>query len=168
MARKQKKALKTTLLVVGEGVIDRAFIDHMKSIYTRGVNTQKVTTDAANGGSPSDIVKYVIRKNSHTAFDKKVILMDDDVPVSEAVKNQARKKNIEILYSTPICLEGMLLDVLGQSVLSSCVECKDALHSQLSGSPTQKESYAQLFGKNVLDESNNEAIQSLIRRMKNS
>jgi len=60
--KKPKKVLKTTLLAVGEGAADKAFIDHMKGIYCAGVTTQKVTTDAADGGAPSAMIKSIVRQ----------------------------------------------------------------------------------------------------------
>lgn len=142
---------KTALVVVGEGAHDKAFINHMKSIYFNRQGGYKLTADSADGGSPFDIINSVIRKSRHTAFDKTFILMDNDKPPTQQEFDLARKAKIEIILSTPHCLEGMLLDVLGQKPATNSQACKAQLHPQLSGKPTEPSSYSQLFPKDILD-----------------
>lgn len=163
----KRKVQKATLLAAGEGVVDKAFINHMKGIYARGVKTQTVTVDAADGGSPQDMINYLVRKNRHASFDRKVLLLDSDVTIPQQARDKARKSGIELIESTPLCLEGMLLELLGQQVSRSAVSCKSTLHSQLSGEPTNKNSYSPLFDKPVLDASTKQQIERLIALLEN-
>lgn len=164
MARKRvRKVQKATLLATGEGPADKAFLDHMKGIYTRGVTTQKVTLDAADGGSPRDMIQFICRKYKHAQFDRQVLLLDSDVAITQQDRDKARKSNIELVESNPHCLEGMLLEVLAQlPVPETSKRCKEKLHPQLSGPETAKNSYSPLFDKPVLDASTKEQIQRLI------
>jgi len=55
MNRRQRKGTarrvqQSTLLVVGEGPHDKAFIEHMKSLYDSRDNGQKVTVKPGDGG----------------------------------------------------------------------------------------------------------------------
>lgn len=149
---KIKKVKLTTLLIIGEGIHEKAFLQHMKSIYD-GENNQTVKIDAASGGSPIEIIDETIRKYNHADYDKKVILLDADIPIRQQDRDKARKNNIELIISSPVCLEGMLLEILEYKVaeFSSATECKKRLHPMLSGEPTKSSSYAQSFPKSKLD-----------------
>jgi len=152
MARRILRRVKlTTLIVVGEGAHDKAFLNHMKSIYDGRTSGQKVTINSADGGSPVDIINTVIRKHSHTDFDKRYVLLDSDVPITQQARIRAKRSKIELVESTPVCLEGMLLEILGQRVRGTNGACKAALHPQLAGQPTNPRAYVALFPQQVLD-----------------
>lgn len=142
---------KTTLIVVGEGAHDKAFLDHMKGIYNSRHSGQKVKIDSADGGSPHDVIKTAIKKTSHLDYDQKYILMDSDVPINAADLKLAKAQKITVLLSTPLCLEGMLLEVLRQHIPVTAELCKKRLHPQLAGKPVYAESYQELFPKLILD-----------------
>lgn len=166
MAKKNKKVVVSTLIIIGEGACEKAFLGHLKQLFSNNTN-QKVKVDSADGGSPYDIVNTTVKKTRHIAYDKKYILMDSDIVIDEKTKKLARENNIHIIESIPHCLEGMLLDVLGQKIPLTSSQCKNLLHPQLSGSPTDKDSYNSLFTKNVLENSNVSSIKELVDVMKN-
>lgn len=78
MARKIKRSLLSTLIIVGEGTHEKAFLSHLKTLYSANTN-QKVKIDSADGGSPQDIVKTAVKKSRHIEYDRKFILMDSDI-----------------------------------------------------------------------------------------
>jgi hypothetical protein len=162
MAKKKRnlRAKLTTLIVVGEGPHDKAFLKHMQKLYD-GDTGQKVTIDSADGGSPYNIINSTDRKYKHAAFNRRIILMDSDVTIRQQDRDLARKNKIEIITSEPLCLEGMLLEVLKRRVPATAQACKAALHPDLSGHPTQPESYSELFPKPVLDITPKQQIQRL-------
>lgn len=168
MPKKDRKAKLATLLIVGEGPIDKAFINHMKGLYGGQHTGQKVKVDSADGGSPADIIETTIRKYRHAHYDKRFILIDEDVPIRQQDYDSARKAKIELVVSKPICLEGMLLDVLEQDIPSTNAGCKASLHPQLSGSPRQPESYTDKFPKAVLDVTPKEQIVMLRKFIANA
>ena len=132
MAKKKSRSVKlASLIVVGEGAHDKAFISHMKSLYD-GETGQTVKVDSADGGSPKDIIKTTDRKYKHTAYDRRYTLMDSDVPITQQDRDSARKLKIQLILSEPVCLEGMLLEVLGQRAPNTAASCKASLHPQLS------------------------------------
>jgi len=166
MAIRNKKIVVSTLIIVGEGACEKAFLGHLKQLFSNNTN-QKVKIDSADGGSPYDIVNTTVKKTKHIAYDKKYILIDSDIAIDEKTKKLAKENNIQIIESIPLCLEGMLLDVLGQKVPITSIQCKNLLYPQLSGSPTDKESYQVLFGKNILENSANGSIKLLLSIIKN-
>ena len=169
MSKHKKRAVRrATLLVVGEGPHDKAFLKHMQNIYDRRDSDQKVTLDSADGGSPRDIIKTVISKYRNAEFDQVFILLDSDVTITQQDRDLARKKKIVLLESTPICLEGMLLEVLGMQVPSSNTACKNRLHPKLAGHPARPEAYELLFNKPVLDETTKHQIVTLRHTIANT
>ena len=150
--KKIRRIKLATLLIVGEGVHEKAFLQHMKSLYD-SENNQAVKVDAASGGSPIEIIDDTIRKFNHADYSRKVILLDADVTIRQQDWDKARKNKIELIISDPVCLEGMLLEILGYKIpeFSSSTDCKRRLHPLLAGEPTKALSYARLFPKEVLD-----------------
>lgn len=162
MPKKHRKVKKTTLLMAGEGVVDKAFIDHLKEIYARVNEQLAVTSDSADGGSPGDMVRYLIRKTRHVQYERLVLVLDADIAISQNITKMARQAKIEMVLSEPICLEGMLLQVLAQPVPDSALRCKKKLHPQLSGQPSNKHSYSPLFDKPVLEQTRVRTVKRLI------
>lgn len=169
--KKIRRIKLATLLIVGEGVHEKAFLQQMKVLYD-GENNQAVKIDAASGGSPIEIIDETIRKYNHADYSRKVILLDEDVVIRQQDRDKARKNKIELIVSTPICLEGMLLDVLGYKVsqYASAADCKKRLYPLLSGEPTKPKSYEKLFTKEFLDSVNKEQLirlRNLISNVRN-
>ncbi|WP_250656067.1 hypothetical protein [Alkalimarinus coralli] len=158
--RKGRKVKLASLIIVGEGPHDKAFLNHMKRLYD-GDTGQTVKVDSADGGSPADIIKTTDRKYKHAAYDRRYILMDSDVTIRQQDRDRARKLKIQLVISEPICLEGMLLEVLGQKAPDNNDSCKAKLHPQLCGPPTNHNSYSECFPKLVLDKTNKEQIVTL-------
>jgi hypothetical protein len=62
----------------------------------------------------------------------------------------------------------MLLEVLKQTALPTSQACKNKLHPQLSGDPTEACSYSPLFDKPVLDKTTKMTIVMLREILKKS
>jgi len=52
VAKRNRKVKLSSLIVVGEGPHDKAFINHMKDLYDNRTSGQKVKVESADGGSP--------------------------------------------------------------------------------------------------------------------
>ena len=94
--------------------------------------------------------------------------MDSDVAIEAKDTKTAKEKNFILLQSEPLCLEGMLLEVLKQTALPTSQACKNKLHPQLSGDPTEACSYSPLFDKPVLDKTTKMTIVMLREILKKS
>ncbi|WP_201582867.1 hypothetical protein [Psychrobacter jeotgali] len=164
MAKRKVRVMnKTTLLIMGEGEHDKAFLKHMRGVYYNRSSGVKITLDFSSGGSPHDIIKDTVKKSKHTDYDKRFILMDEDIAIKQQDYDIAHKESIVILQSAPVCLEGMLLTILGEytASISTAQKCKSLLHPKLSGNPIEPKSYYPLFEKQVLDDTNHTTIQEL-------
>lgn len=166
MARKIKRTLLSTLVILGEGACEKAFLSYLKDLYAKNTG-QKITLQSADGGSPEDIVKTAIKKSRDIAYDRKFILIDSDIEMTDRTIALARASNITIILSEPLCLEGMLLKLLGQKIPNSSQKCKSLLHPQLDGKATEKNSYKQLITVEILEQSSIEQIILLLNIIKN-
>lgn len=154
------RKVKHTVLIVGEGVYDYAFLKHLQKLYDRSTG-RKITVKAGDGGSPADVI-HCASKRKDIAYDEKWVLIDADIALSPAAFQLAKKCKVGILQSEPWCLEGMLLEIIGEKPPLDNAQCKKRLHPKLAGNPAHSQSYEMLFPKTLLEASNNPTIQQLI------
>ncbi|WP_221796227.1 hypothetical protein [Oceanobacter mangrovi] len=158
---KQRTVAETTLLVVGEGADDKAFITHMKGLfYQRQPGQKGPKIEAGDGGSADVIITNSLRTFRNAAYNRKLLVLDSDLPPSLAKARKAEEAGFEIILWAPQCLEGALLDVLGETVNSheTSQNLKARLHPQLADHHTKPEAYGVLFTKPVLDNTQNASI----------
>ncbi len=100
-------------MVYGEGLNEEIFLRHLKSLFAYGKNVA-VTVRRGKGGSARDIV--VDAGNDFSAFDKRVVILDNDKSEGEmaVAREEASNRNIEVVENTP-CLECLLLSILEPS-----------------------------------------------------
>ena len=91
--RRQRK----TLLVVGEGDCEYAFLKHLRNMYCSDGAGVNVTIRNAQGGGPDSIVNQVLRHIRLASFDKQIALLDTDIAWSDSLKKIA-KKNVLLFY----------------------------------------------------------------------
>ncbi|MCL1095983.1 hypothetical protein [Shewanella kaireitica] len=139
----------------------------MKTLYDDRETNQHVTIKAGSGGSPKDVIDCAIQVRE-AEFDKKYVLIDSDVKVEQKDFDKARVHKVVIIQASPICLEGMLLEVLGCKAGKTNKACKAALKPHLTGTSTSKTSYAKAFPKAVLDKTTKPQIVSLRKIISNS
>lgn len=142
-----RNLMRSTLLVVGEGADDRAFITHMKQLYCPRDSGMSVKVEAGDGGSPGNVITHAIRKYQGKDYDRRLFVLDADLPPDEADYKRATKEGYEIILWQPQCLEGALLDSLGEpvgntkAVKSSRLACILAwMAGTLTPQPTQRSS----------------------------
>ncbi|MEZ9296859.1 RloB domain-containing protein [Vibrio cyclitrophicus] len=158
MARNKNKrlrVLKKTLLIVGEGEAEKAFIQYLRSIYATG--NPKVSIKSAGGKGPKNVITEAISTKDATGYDYAVALLDTDLPWPRQLVRKAEGKKIILIGSDP-CLEGFLLDILDEPrpTPNESSFCKKKLHGMLNGKETEKETYEPLFPKELLDKKQGE------------
>ncbi|MDM8348284.1 hypothetical protein P8H27_05170 [Pseudomonas sp. sp1636] len=155
--------MQTTLLVVGEGPDDKAFISHMKQLYCpRGCGVS-VKVQAQDGGSPGNIISNAIRSYRNTEYNRRILLLDADLPPSDAEYKRAAVAGYTVILWRPQCLEGALLEALDEPVQAheTSQQLKQRLHPRLDGRHTEPAAYAELFTRPVLDATGNHSIVTL-------
>ena len=84
MPRKQRHVSLTTLLIVGEGSDDKAFIDYLKSVFLQRHGGRKVTVKAGDGGSPGNIITHASRAYQAEEYNQRYLVLDADIPPTPA------------------------------------------------------------------------------------
>jgi len=168
MIRRQtssKRTVLTTVLVVGEGDTEKAFLDYLKSIYVTRFCGVSVTVRNAHGKGPMNVVDTAIRQSRTGEYKVVAVLMDTDLPWTADVIKLAGKR-ICLIGATP-CTDGLLLQILGEQVPTQSLRCKEALLARMNRKPFVKEAYAQDFPKQLLDEKSADvpALKKLIELM---
>lgn len=160
---KPRHIAKTTLLVVGEGPDDQAFIKHMNQQFKAEGTNIRPTIMKESGGSPGNIIANTTRKYRDSDYDKRYIVLDSDIPIDTSSRKLAQKKGYEIILWSPICLEGALLETLNEIVTPSetSQQLKRRLHPMLWTHHTEIKAYSKLFPKAVLEVSRNKSIQTV-------
>lgn len=149
MAQPQRHASRT-LLIVGEGDTEVAFLTHVKGLYAPRYCGLSVTVRNARGKGPANVVQAVQGYSKDRTFTLRAALLDTDLPWTQEARDVAARKRITLVGSSP-CLEGLLLDVLGQPVPRVSDDCKRALGRVFAGDPLRAESYAGPFSRDVLE-----------------
>lgn len=155
MPSRPRRAARHTVLLVGEGATDAAFLHHVKFLYlSRGCGVS-ATIRNARGKGPDHVVKYAVRCRRNAAYDQVAVLLDADQEMSSGVRRLARSKKVQIIGSIP-CIEGLLLKILGQQVPATSKRCKMQVGAKLPDRLTAKESYRPDFSKELLDKRRND------------
>lgn len=150
VSKKLGRHAKKTVLIMGEGFSEVAFLEHLKSLYVERGSGTSVKIGNARGKGPENVLENTRRQSINGAYDEVVALMDTDIVWSDALKVKARKNKIQLLPSEP-CLEGLLLQILNEPVKVSSANLKKIMHPKLSGNSTDRASYEKLFDKAILE-----------------
>ncbi len=150
MSRRVRKPVLTTILLVGEGKTEVAFLSHLKSLYIQRNCGIKLTIKNARGKGPEYIINFAVRQRNNAAYDRVAVLLDTDLAWSDAIRKKARKNKLTLLGSTP-CIEGFLLDILMQHVPSETSACRQSCTDIIAGSLLEQESFQALFTHKLLE-----------------
>ncbi len=135
-----------TVLLVGEGKTEEAFLNHLKSLYIyRGCGVAVKILNAGGKGAKY-IVDYALRRSRRFASDRLLVLLDTDVLIGSSVRKTAEQNNIQLVESHP-CLEGLLLRILNKQVPATSNLCKRSCRSYFNDPLTEQGSYKNLTRK---------------------
>ena len=143
-------AQRRTLLAVGEGKSDAAFLKHLRKLYCSSGLGLTVTVRQANGKGPGNVIATAIGALRISYYDKKLCLLDTDLFWTPKNHRDAKHNKIELIGSTP-CLEGMLLQILGRTVPPSNHECKGQIKAILKKDLLYPEDYESTFYFELLE-----------------
>lgn len=139
-----------TLLIVGEGYHEEAFLNHVKQLYAPRGCGLAVTIKNARGKGAMHVIDWTIRQMANADFDTVAAMLDTDKDWSPAVARQARQKKIRVLPSDP-CFDAVMLRLLGLNAQGEAKALKRSLAPYLGNNPTERGSYEAHFGKERLE-----------------
>lgn len=144
------RRVRKTMLVVGEGDTEVAFLKHLRTLYCANHEGVAATTSNAHGKGPENVIDHTAKQARNGGFDLKVALLDTDIPWTDQLKKLARRLKIEMVGSIP-CIEGLYLSILGRNPPEQSLECKKAIKQQLGCDLTDWQNYGQHFPKELLE-----------------
>lgn len=147
---KKMRRVRKTLLVVGEGDSEVAFLKHLRQLYCSGGAGVSVTVQNAHGLGPENVINTAITLNRMGGYDRVAALLDTDLPWPAATLRAAQKARVQLFGSTP-CLEGLLLCILGQPVPELSEACKRSLYQRLGHKLTERDNFQAAFGRTILN-----------------
>ena len=130
------KAQKT-MLIVGEGYHEEAFLSHVKQIYAPRGCGQAVTIKNARGKGAMHVIDWTIKQIANAHFDVVAAMLDTDKDWSPTVEKQARKKKIQVLASDP-CFDAVMLRLLGVNAKGEAKVLKKKLAPYLGNEAVEK------------------------------
>ncbi len=143
--RPTKNVRKTnkTLLIVGEGDTEEAFLKHLKSLLVARDSGLSVAIKNAGGKGALYAINYTI--NQIGDYDCRAALFDTDTDWNQDVAAKARQNHIETLDSEPQ-IEAVFLRVLGEKTQSkSAAQLKKGFTDFLQNNGFEKAHFDQKF-----------------------
>lgn len=138
-----------TLLIVGEGYHEEAFLQHVKRLYAPRGCGLSVTIKNARGKGAKHVVEWTARQIANTAYDTVAVLLDTDTDWSQSVAKLAQSKKIQTLTSEP-CFDALMLRTLGINPIGDAKALKRQLAPYVNHDATRRENYAEHFESNRL------------------
>lgn len=138
-----------TLLIVGEGADEVAFLNHVKQLYAPRGCGLLVTIKNAQGKSAKHAIEWTGRQTAIAAYDVAAALLDTDTDWSPEVAKFAKKKKIRVLTSEP-CFEALMLRVLGANPKDNAHALKKQFAPFVNNDATQSQNYALHFSRERL------------------
>lgn len=149
MSNKKTRAQNKTLLLVGEGYSDEAFLHYLKEQFVVRGSGLVVTIKNAKGKGAKHVIEWTIRQVKNTGYDVVAVLFDTDTDWTKAVEKNAKTHKLNLLTSDP-CFEAMLLRILGITPELDSKKLKSQFNPYVKRNPTESNSYAHYFGTAVL------------------
>lgn len=138
-----------TLLLVGEGETEEAFLKHVKALYApRGCGLQ-VTVRCARGKGAAHVVDVAVRQRRTADYDTVAALLDTDTDWNVAVARSAAEHRIHVLRSQPM-FEAMMLRAVRRSSEGTAEELKRRFAPLVNGDGLDPRNYGPHFGDEAL------------------
>lgn len=134
-----------TLLVVGEGRHEVAFLNHLKHLYVPRGCGLSVTIKNARGKGALHVINWTARQIANVDYDAVAALLDTDSDWNAKTQKLARTKKIQVLKSEP-CFEAMMLRLLGKPAIGDAHTLKKQFAPLVNNDATQRDHYASNFG----------------------
>lgn len=139
-----------TLLIVGEGRHEEAFLNHLKQLYVPRGCGLSVTIKNARGKGALHVIKWTAGQVANADYDTVATLLDTDTDWNAKSEKLARTKKIQVLKSEP-CFEAMMLRLIGQPAIGEAHALKKQFAPLVNNDATKREHYALNFGRACLN-----------------
>jgi RloB-like protein len=141
---------RKTLLAIGEGDTEVAFLKHVRSLYCSDRFGVNMIIKNANGRGPDNVINHAVRSSKQASYDRQLCLLDTDIKWSDKIVKVAKIHRISLIGSTP-CIEGLLLLIFGEKVPDQSANCKKTLQQLTKNDMSEVNHYKTHFPKQHLD-----------------
>jgi hypothetical protein len=138
-----------TLLIVGEGYDEVAFLNHLKQLYVPRGCGLSVTIKNARGKGALHVVNWTAGQAAIAKYDVVAALLDTDTDWDEKAAKLARTRKILVLKSEP-CFEAMMLRLIGKAPTNGAHALKQQFAPYVNNDATLRDHYALYFGPDCL------------------
>lgn len=143
-----KRQLKKTILIVGEGETEDAVATHLKNLFwKRPETTFSIKIRYASGGSPLCVIQYAEKINTSVKYDQVYIVLDTDKGLCNKSKKLIEKHKFIVIY-TPECMDCALIRVLNESSIHG--KCKSKIKTMIGELPTHISIVEKAFPEDIL------------------
>jgi len=111
-----RKSVRAPLILFGEGTTEALFLERLKQVYSDRLKDKIVFVGHGNGGSAGRVLLELKKKHLDLGDPgtPALLLIDADKGLdADAGALLRRYENVRVVFSKPQCLEGFLLDLLG-------------------------------------------------------
>lgn len=140
---------KQTLLLVGEGYDEEAFLKYLKAQLVDRDSGMDVKIKNAKGKGAKHVIEWTIRQAKQAEYDFVAALLDTDTDWTPTVKKQAKLQKIIVLESNP-CFEAMLLRLYGVTPELDNKKLKKQFQPYVKNAATISDNYANHFNPDKL------------------
>lgn len=139
-----------TLLIVGEGYHEEAFLNHVKQLYAPRGCGLKVTIKNARGKSAQHVIEWTCRQIAIADYQQVAAMLDTDTVWTAKTVQLANKHKIKLLRSEP-CFEALMLRLIKQPVVGDTQALKKQFAPFVNFDPTERSHYAKQYDQGCLD-----------------
>lgn len=144
------RSVRETVLIVGEGYAEEAFLKHLRGLYTSKTKGRSLTIRNARGAGAASVVAETVRIARRLPHSHLASLFSTDTDPRGNVAEEARKKKITPVGCDP-CIEAVLLRIHGDMAERDPVGHKAAFEERFELPAHDSRVYAQHFAQNRLD-----------------
>lgn len=144
------RAVRETVLIVGSGYAEEAFLKHLKGLYTSKAAGKSLTVGNARGGRAVDVVAEAGRISRRLPHQVLVALFDAALDSEGGATTAAQKRRIVAVRCDP-CLEAVLLRLHGDDTERDCAGHKGAFAHRFGGPAHDPAVYALHFPQKLLN-----------------
>jgi hypothetical protein len=148
---REVRRVRKTIFIVCEGKTDLGFLYYLKRTYCSGrSDAPEMAFKQSYGKGGNQVVDVLLRQLNYKDYDVRVALTEADAPPTAASLKALSGARGRHLVVAP-CIEGLLLDVLGEPVPQLSADCKARVAVIERRDLSEPASYGQLWPRACLD-----------------
>lgn len=144
------RVVRETILIVGSGYAEEAFLKHLKCLFTSKAAGRSLTVGNARGGRAVDVIAETGRIGRRLPHKVLVALFDAALDSEGGATAAAQKKKVVAVSCTP-CLEAVLLRLHGDLAERDCAGHQSAFVQRFGGPAHDPTVYAIHFPLQLLN-----------------